>query len=221
MNNRNNIIKSGILFTATAIVLIIAAVAWFSSGNLTDVQGVSATVDSGDYTSAFYESPDTDKDGALDGPIDDPDIWQLVSGPALDIVPIVPGEKHFYRIEIRINKPVDLSLIFSEIAVSIPDGASFTKSDMLGRVNVFTEIRDEDGDAVTGTTFDDDMLAFLDNDPDLTMKAVYDEMDMTAYVGTTINIYYFVGIDGSTVDKADDFLQETGFRIGVIDFSVS
>jgi len=108
MYSKKNIIKSGLFLAATVAVLVIATLAWFSSGNLTEVQGTDSTIDSGDYTSTFYESPDTDMDGELDSTIDDPDIWQLVSGSALDIVPIVPGEKHFYRVEIRINNPIDL-----------------------------------------------------------------------------------------------------------------
>jgi len=217
MHNKQKLIKAGFFAFSSILVLVVATVAWFMSANPADADGINSSISTGKYKAVFYESPDTDKNGILDPS----PVWNEVTDPGVTIANMVPGEKHFYKIEVTtFDASITLDLKFSSIQTIIPAGSSATKSDVLGRLHVYFETKDSYGSPLFGTsTIDSSMLAFFGSNPDLTDKTVY-HMDLTAYKNQTFTIYYNLGIDGSS-DAADNIIQGASFSIGTINFTLT
>ncbi len=216
MNNKQKLIKTGFFTASTILVLIVATVAWYAIGYNTNVDEIKSDIVHGSYSAIYYESPDYDKDGELDTLPE----WNLISTPYFDIANMVPGETHFYRVAVTVYEELaSFKFNFGSIETIPPAGA--TKADVLGRINVYFETKDGEGNPVNGSsTQDTDMLTFLGN-PDATEKTVFD-MDLSGYtIPFTFDLYYFIGIEGSHIAAVDDIIQGASFVVGNIDFSAA
>jgi hypothetical protein len=220
MSNRQKMIKTGFFAASAVLVMIVATVAWFAvgGGNNVDTESLNSGANPGKIYASFFESPDADKDGNKDiDPETSEVIWNEITATNIDISNMVPGETHFYKIEVTLfGDSIDLKLNLNNILTTAVTPAS--KADVLGRLSVFFITKDSLGNPIAGTsTFDTDMLTFFGNNPNLTDKTVYD-MDLAAYTNQTFSIYYNIGIDGGHVASTDDLIQGGSFSIGSIGF---
>jgi len=210
---KRNMIKSGLFAGAAVLVLIVASVAWFSSGTKVDVDNVNASIENA-LSSTFYQSVDTDKDGIIDAVPN----WTPVTDPAIDTGVMVPGQNMFYKIVASTAKP-NLKLKLSGISPVVPSGGTMDKEDVLSLVNIKIEARDQSNNLITGSTdFDGSMFELLGSNPDATEVTVYD-LDMTSYYAQQITIYYTVGLPSSLLET--DLQQGAGVNIGNIELIAS
>lgn len=205
---KRNMIKSGLFAGAAVLVLIVASVAWFSSGTKVDVDQLSANIENV-FVSTFYESIDTDNDGILDASPN----WTPVYEPDINTGVMVPGQNLFYRIDI-ITTQLNLKLKMSGISISPPIVGIMTDEAILDIVNITFQARDQSNTIITGSTDFNGSLLDLLGSPSATEKDVY-TLDMTAYLGQKISIYYTVGLP-STLQETD-LLQGAGVDIGTIE----
>jgi len=219
MHNKQKLIKAGFFAFSSILVLVVATVAWFMSANPADTDGINSSIVHGKYKAVLFESPDANKDGIQDKDIDGNVIWNEVTDPGVAITNMVPGEIHFYKIEVTTYAAsITLDLKLNNIQTTIPAGSAATKADVLGRLHVYFETKDSSGNPIAGTsTIDSSMLAFFGSNPDLTDKTVY-HMDLTLYTNQTFTIYYNVSIDANH-STADNIIQGAGVNIGTINFT--
>lgn len=218
-NNKEKVIKSGVFLAATALVLVVATVAWFISGSLganTDsISGEVATEDG--YGYLLLEAVDTDKNGVLDPA--EAAVWVPVPGENLDITSMVPNEYHYYKAVIQTGARTTLQFKFTGIAVTVADPTA-TEADVLGRINVrFSTLDDgEPGAPLTGGAAIDTDLAALLGEPAAADLIIY-TLDLTDYQNTSITIYYDVGIyqDTAPGDKS----QGSSVSISAIQFTAT
>lgn len=123
---KRNMIKSGLFAGAAVLVLIVATVAWFSSGNKAGVDEIAANVESGDVLIAnFYRYDDVNKDNVIGN--DPTGGWIGVDpGENINTGAMVPGQKSFYKVVVRSTYP-SLKIDFNNIVFAgIPSGGTMT-----------------------------------------------------------------------------------------------
>ena len=207
---KKKMIKSGLFSLAAVLVLIVATVAWFSSGTKVGVDTISAEISNDDlFITQFFESIDTNKDGVLDT---NPN-WTAVTAPDIDTGNLVPGQKMFYKIVVNSTRP-RLQLIMNDITVL--NGGSMSNADVLDIVKIKFDVRNQNGELITGISdFDGSMKDLYDLkniDPDAATAptiTVYD-IAMASIPDRTIVFYYTVGIP-STITQ-EDLVQGTGVK---------
>lgn len=212
---KKKMIKSGLFSLAAVLVLIVATVAWFSSGTKVGVDTISAEISNDDlFITQFFESIDTNKDGVLDT---NPN-WTAVTAPDIDTGNLVPGQKMFYKIVVNSTRP-RLQLIMNDITVL--NGGSMSNADVLDIVKIKFDVRNQNGELITGISdFDGSMKDLYDLkniDPDAATAptiTVYD-IAMTSIPDRTIVFYYTVGIPGTITQE--DLVQGTGVKIEKIE----
>ena len=212
---KKKMIKSGLFSLAAVLVLIVATVAWFSSGTKVGVDTISAEISNDDlFITQFFESIDTNKDGVLDT---NPN-WTAVTAPDIDTGNLVPGQKMFYKIVVNSTRP-RLQLIMNDITVL--NGGSMSNADVLDIVKIKFDVRNQNGELITGIDdFDGSMKDLYDLngiDPDAATAptiTVYD-IAMASIPDRTIVFYYTVGIPGTITQE--DLVQGTGVKIEKIE----
>ena len=208
---KRNMIKSGLFAGAAILVLIVATVAWFSSGTKVDVEGISANIESQDVLiTNFYKYIDNNKDNDTTND-SSPYGWIAVTDSNIDTRAMVPGQKSFYKVIIRSTKP-NLRLDFNNIEFAgIPSGGDMTTlSGYLQKLNVEIKAVDGAGSPI-GSAVSSTMNDLLENPTgDITTKAVFN-VEISGHQNENITIYY-------TLEMSDD-LKETdlaqGFNISI------
>lgn len=203
MNNasddKKKLIKSVALMVATAMVLVAVTVAWFALGDHAGAGDVEAEVEKSDLTYTIYEAVDTNKNGILD-PAESADAnWTAVSGDSLQLLNAAPNQYHFYKIIVYSGERSSVDFKLKGVSVT-PLNASAGTNDILERIHVRFEVKDDGGDPGFPTTGVDDIdtnLSALLGDPAPAEYTVY-SIDLTNYHGRTFEIFYDVGLYSDT-----------------------
>ena len=223
MNNKQKIIKSGFFTFSSVLFLVVATVAWFVSGDKVNSEDIKGDIDLGSYSAAFFESIDLNKNGVHDEATEP---WVEAFDVNLDIMEMVPGEKHFYKIEVTALQPsINFLLNFKSVTATYPSGyTQLQKDDALGRINVAFAAKNKDDVPIAGTSINKNLLSFFGKtDPLLTDTFdIYNNLILSNDVNENpIKIYYTIGIDGGNDDHGDDILENIQVDIGTINLSAT
>jgi len=221
MNNKQKLIKTGFFAFATILVLVVATVAWFANGDKAGADPIQSEIKPGKFSAVFYESPDANKDGVQDKDNEGNIIWNEITGDNLDISSMVPGEKHFYKIDITtFTDSISFSLIFKDITTSFPTGySSADKQNALERIRVhFDNLGGPTPITPLEFPYDNNLYTFFGNTSEPKNITVYNE-DLALFTKTSFTIYYNISIDGGKILGGDDILEGTSINIGAIDLS--
>ncbi len=192
METKGKIIKNAIFMAATALVLVVVTLAWFSSGAVVNVNPVAGDVESSGYGYLLYEAEDTNKNGVLD-PLE-AENWVAVPGLSIDVNNIVPNQYRFFKAVVTPGTKTSIKFSFGGIAVNLLD-PEVTLQEFLSLVHV--RFRTEDDGlppaAITGGAAIDESMYDLLGDPAAGSVQIYD-LGLTGYTGTSFTIYYDIGV---------------------------
>ena len=210
---KRNMIKSGLFAGAAVLVLIVATVAWFSSGDNAGVDEIAANVESSDVLiTNFYKYIDENRDNDITN--DEPPYGWVAVGPEenLNTGAMVPGQKSFYKVVVRSTYP-NLQIDFNNIVFAgIPSGGTTELSQYLEKLNV--EFRAIYGDpeteigALTPVAMDALLGSSLVNG--MSKTAVFD-VNISTQQNENITIYYTLEMS-SLLEKED---LAPGFNISI------
>ncbi len=219
--NKGKTIKSVVSLVATALVLIVATVAWFSSGTKVSVEGISADVETDGFSYILYEAVDANKNGLLDNGEDASGNWLPVSGPDINIDKAVPNQYRFFKAKVQVGSRTEINVKFTGIVVTDP--VPEERADFLSLINVRFRTEDVATQPVPyGEAIDENMYQLFGSPAQggtiPTEVEIYNLTDLTGHQNQTVEIYYTVGIDGNSfTDEMGDFTDKS-VLIGAILF---
>ncbi|HZK39867.1 MAG TPA: hypothetical protein VFD23_06935 [Clostridia bacterium] len=209
---RIKMIKSGVSLFATALVLIVVTVAWFSSGGKANVEGIGADVVSEGLTYMLYEAVDDEKIGGPEPPSGAD--WVTVGDSGINIENAVPNQYRYFKAHVKNIAKQEIQVKFTDIVITEPQNAATEDFLKLINVHFYTEgignapvpggevAYDETMDQIVGIPVSGDVVIYT--------------LDMTNYQGEEFDIYYTIGVDESFQPK-QDFLGAS-VSIGAIVF---
>ena len=218
--HKKKILKSGAFLVATALVLLVATVAWFlSGGESATVSGILAEVETSGVSYLLLEAEDTNKNGILDPDEAEEEKWVPVPDLNIEVSNLVPNQYRFFKAVIMPGARTTLQFGFNDIAVTIEDSTT-TEEEFLSLIHVRFRTED-DAEPVQpmtgGAAIDQSMYALL-GDPAADSVLIYD-LDLTAYTGDAFTIYYDVGVYFDAVPNEKMIGSSVG--IGAIEFSTN
>lgn len=200
---RIKMIKSGVSLFATALVLIVVTVAWFSSGGKANVEGIGAQVDSEGFTYMLYEAVDAAKIGGPEPPIGA--TWVAVADPAININDAVPNQYRYFKATITNGIREEIKVKFTGINVTSPVPAA--RADFLSLIDVRFRTEDNFGDPMPGgAAVIESMFKLLGNPaPGALIPEELDvyTIDVRDYQNATFDIYYTVGVNETFEPRVD------------------
>ncbi len=192
---KGKMIKSGVSLLATALVLIVVTVAWFSSGSKVGVDSISAQVDSEGFTYLLYEAIDANKTG---GPVPPTGLtWVAVSDLAINVNNAVPNQYRYFKATITSGIRSEIKVKFAGIEVTSPVPAA--RADFLSLIDVHFRTEDNLAQPMPGgAAVNNSMYELLGNpaqgDPIPQEVQIYN-IDVSTYQNATFDIYYTIGVD--------------------------
>lgn len=225
-----SIIKNIVSLVASALVLIAATFAWFTTGSTADVALVSADIEGVfvvDYFTA--QTPDTD---VLWGMQDeelyvrdisaksDTMISQYVQNAAdttwmkanEEQISLYPGEFRIFKISFAAKVSHDYSVCLNDVVFTSEDPDAAADS-----IYTYGYAVCKDGDTVTSTSQTTQTLRsvlYTDGAPGTSGTVVTAHANM----GEMVNVYYVIGIPGEDINNSHDAVRQSGasIRIGSI-----
>ena len=213
--NKGKIIKSGAFLVATALVLTVATVAWFITGNLGAYSDpIAGEIISDSYGYLLLEATDDNMNGILDA--GEEDNWEAILGLDINVSNIVPNEYHFYKAIIQTGSRTSLQFKFTGIEVTVAE-PEVTQLDFLSLINVRFRTEDDADPAQpmpAGGSIDESMYTLL-GDPAAESVVIY-TLDLSGYQNRSLTIYYDIGVKPITVPGNE--VRGASVSIGAIEF---
>ncbi|MGN0635607.1 MAG: hypothetical protein ACI4I5_05235 [Acutalibacteraceae bacterium] len=225
-----SIIKNIVSLVASALVLIAATFAWFTTGSTADVATVSADIE-GVFVVDYYTAQIPDADvlwGMQDGELyvrdisakSDTLLSQYVQNAADtawmkandEQISFYPGEFRIFKISFTAKVSHDYSVRLNDVVFTSDDPDAAADS-----IYTYGYAVCKDEDTVTTTTETTQTLRsvlYTDGVPGTsgTVATVH------ANLGDVVNVYYVIGIPGEDINSSHDAVRQSGasIRIGSI-----